>query len=139
MKYIFLILCFFCSLSHGQMANTSSSPLSLATYTATTVNSTNQQNFNYRGGHFIINVVTVNSGTYTPHIQGYDPTSGIWYDILVGTAISSPGLTVLKIYPGITAASNVSVSDILPQIWRVQLIGGSTPSIIISVDAYLEL
>lgn len=30
------------------------------------------------------------------------------------------GQTVLKIYPGITVAANVSVSDVLPRVWRVR-------------------
>jgi len=139
MRYLALILCFVSSLAFSQVANTTYQPLPLATQTATTVNSPVQNNFNYRGGHFIINVVTATSGNYTPHIQAQDPISGIWYDILVGSAISTVGTTVLKVYPGIGASANASASDILPLTWRVQLIGASTPSMVISVSAYLEL
>lgn len=139
MKYLFLMAIFYCSFSYGQVVNAIYTPLPLANQTATTVNSPVQQNFNFRGGHFIINCSSFVSGTYTPHIQGMDPISGIWYDILVGSAISSVGITILKIYPGIGSTANASSSDILPQIWRVQLVGASTPSMVISVDAFLEL
>lgn len=123
----------------SQITNTTFTPLPQATQTAATVNSLPQTNNSYRGGHFIINVITVTSGTYTPHVQGYDPASGLWYDILVGSAISASGTTVLKVYPGIGVVANGSASDILPLTWRIQLIGASTPSMIMSVDAYMEI
>lgn len=134
-----IVLCFACASCFAQVTNTSGSPLPLATYTAATVNSPDQLNYNYRGAHIIINVVTVTSGTYTPHIQAKDPISGLYYDLLVGTAISASGVTVLKVYPGIATLSNGSASDILPSVWRVQLIGASTPSMVLSVWSDLEL
>jgi len=140
MKYIIALLCFVCSLASAQqITNTTYTPLPSALQTAATVNSGVQQNANYRGGHFIINVSSYNIGTYTPHIQGLDPVSGNWYDILVGPGISAIGTTIIKVYPGIGASTNAASPDILPLNWRVQLIGTSTPSMTISVDAYLEL
>lgn len=132
-------MCFVSSFAFSQVANTTYTPLPQATQTATTVNSPVQMNYNYRGGHFIINVVTATSGTYTPHIQAQDDSSGIWYDILVGSAISASGITILKVYPGIGAIANGTANDILPKTWRIQLVGASTPNMVISVDAYLEL
>jgi len=139
MKYLILLMCFVSSFAFAQVANTNYTPLPQATQTATTVNSPVQTNYNYRGGHFIINVMTVTGGTYTPHIQAQDPISFTWYDILVGPTISASGITILKIYPGIGVVTNGSASDILPLTWRVQLIGASTPNMMISVDVYLEL
>jgi hypothetical protein len=136
---IFLSMCLLCFSAMAQITNTTYTPLPQATQTATTVNSLAQSNTSYRGGHFIVTVVTATSGTYTPHIQGYDPASGLWYDILIGSAISAVGTTVLKVYPGIGVVANGSASDVLPLTWRVQLIGASTPSMVISVDAYLEI
>jgi len=137
-KKIVLAALLIANISNAQQANTSVTPLPLTTQTAATVNSPSQTNTNYRGGHFIIKVVTATSGTYTPRIQGYDPISQAWYDILVGSAISAAGTTVLKVYPGIGVVANGSASDILPLTWRVQLIGASTPNMIFSVSAYLE-
>lgn len=136
----FIALCLLCfSTMAQQLSNTTFTPLPFGTYTATTVNSIDQVNYNYRGAHIIINVTTATSGNYTPHIQAKDPVSGLYYDLLVGTAISSAGVTVLKIYPGMTATANVSASDMLPLTWRVQMIGASTPSAVFSVSAFLGL
>lgn len=137
--FLFIALCFACMACFAQVTNVAGNPLPSGTYTATTVNSPDQLNFNYRGGHIIINVVTATSGNYTPHIQAKDPNSGLYYDVLVGSAISTSGVTVLKVYPGIATLANGSASDILPSVWRVQLIGASTPSMVLSVWCELEL
>lgn len=137
MKYLFLLLVFISSLACAQTSNATYTPFPSATQTAATVNSGQQSNSNYRGGHFIVNVSTATSGNYTPHIQGQDPVSGAWYDVLVGPAISTTGTTILKVYPGIGIVTNGAAPDILPAVWRVQLIGASTPNMALSVDAYL--
>jgi hypothetical protein len=132
-------LCFCTLTAFAQMLpNATVIPVAPIALTAATYNSVDQTNTNWKGGHFVVNVSNYNGGTYTVHIQGEDPVSGGYYDILVSAGITASGITVLKVYPGITAASNVSVSDVLPKIWRVQLIGTSTPSMTISVGAYLE-
>lgn len=133
-----LLLALGCALAQAQVTNFVTTPLASAAQTAGTVNSADQTNYLFSGGHFVINISAYTSGTYTPHIQGKDPVSGAYYDILVGTALNSAGTTVLKVYPGIGALANGSASDVLPQTWRVQLIGGSSPSMTISVAAYLE-
>ena len=136
MKKILALLMFLITCAAiGQVTNISITPLPSATYTATTVNSPDQTNANFKGGHIIIYVASVNSGTYTPKIQGKDQVSGLYYDILTGSAISASGTTVLKVYPGIGVVANGSASDILPAVWRVQLNGASTPSMVLSVQA----
>ncbi len=106
--------------------------------TAATVNSGDQTNSQWHRAHIIINVSAYTSGNYTPHIQGKDPVSGTYYDILVGTAIASTGITILKVGPGFGSIPNGATADMLPQAWRVQLIGVSTPSMTFSVGAFLE-
>jgi hypothetical protein len=106
--------------------------------TATTVNTTDQSNYQFRGVSVVINVSAFVSGTYTPTIQGKDPVSGTYYTILTGVAISGTGITVLKVYPGITATTNISVSDILPKTWRVTLAGATSPSMTFSVGVMLS-
>jgi len=109
-----------------------------AAQTATTINSPDQTNSYYKGVHVAISVTAYTSGTYTAKIQGKNTVTGEYYDLLVGTAISATGVTVLKLYPGITSSANASSSDILPQTWRVQLNGASTPSMTLSVQAILN-
>jgi hypothetical protein len=137
MKHFILLLSFICSLSFAQTPNTSVPVLRSEARTDTTVNSIDMGNFDYRGGQFVVNVTTATSGDYTPKIQGKDPISGTYYDVLVGPAISTTGTTILKVYPGINAIANGAASDILPSTWRVQLIGASSPNMALSVSAYL--
>lgn len=137
--WVFLLALCLSGFAAAQTANVNTTSLlqPSATLTATTLNLPDQTNPSWRGVHVIINVTTATAGSYTPHIQGKDPVSGVYYDILVGTAITATGTTVLKVYPGIAASANASASDILPQTWRVQLVG-STPNLALSVGAFLE-
>lgn len=91
----------------------------------TTVNSADQANLTYQGAHIVINTTAYTSGTYTPKVQGKDPVSGVYYDILVGTGtntITGTGIIVLKVYPGVGAIAGGATNDMLPQIWRLQMI-----------------
>ncbi len=107
--------------------------------TATSVTSADQTNAQWKGAHIIIRASTYTTGAYTPTVQGKDPVSGEYYSLLVGTAISSTSTNVLKIAPGITAATNASVADLLPKTWRVVMTGTTTPvSMIYSIGGVLE-
>lgn len=99
----------------------------------TTASSADIGNTSWRGAHVTINVTAFTSGTFTPTIQGKDPISGTYYTILAGSAIAGTGLTVLRVYPGITVAANLAVSDILPTVWRITVVGAATPSAAYSV------
>ncbi len=108
-----------------------------------TVTGGDQTNFHHRGLHLIINVTALAATpSVTPKIQGKD-ANGIYYDILVGTAITDvtvgtpPSTTVLKVYPGITAVANGAASDVLPHVWRVVLTHGDSDSITYSVAVNL--
>lgn len=111
--------------------------LASAARTATTT-STDQHNENHRGGHFAINVTALAATpSIVAKIQGKDPASNEWYDVLVGAAITATGLTVLKVYPGITPSANASACDVLPVTWRVVVTHADADSITYSVGASL--
>ena len=140
MKYFLLLLAFVGNVACAQgVANLQIVPLASAAQTAATVNSAAQINYTFRGAHFVVNVSAFTAGTYTPHIQAQDPVSLAWYDLLVGPAIGATGTTVLKVYPGIGVVANGAAADMLPQTWRVQLIGAGGQSMTISVAAYMGL
>lgn len=89
--------------------------------------------------HIIINVTSVTATpSVVPTIDGYDFTSGAWYNILTGNAITATGTTVLKISPEITASANASAKDILPREWRLQMTHADTDSITYSVGANIR-
>lgn len=71
-----------------------------------------------------------------PKIEGV-MSSGAVYVLLTGAAITATGQTALKVYPGITAAANVAVSDVTPQSIKVTLTHGDADSITYSVDLVL--
>ena len=85
----------------------------------TTTTSGDFKNSNHKGCHIIIDVTVDGGGSITPKIQGKDTVSGKYYDILVGSAISATGTTVLRVHPGLTASANVIINDILPVDWRI--------------------
>jgi hypothetical protein len=91
-----------------------------------------------KAAHIIVHVSAKTSGGITPHVQAQDPVSGSWYDILVGADITATGTTVLKIGQGITPASNVAVSDMLPDGFRVQLVADAGTALTASVGAILS-
>lgn len=111
--------------------------LASAARTAVTVNSGDQTNCCYPSVAVIMNVSAYTTGNYTPVVQGKDPVSSTYYDILVGPAISSTGITIIKVGPGIVPLTNASAADWLPRVWRVQIRGAASPSMTFSIGAFL--
>jgi len=114
-------------------ANSAGTIFASAARTAT-VNGDDISNDDARGAIVVIDCTAVAA---TPSVvftvQGKDPLSGKYYTILTSTAITATGTTVLRIYPGLTAAANVTVSDILPTVWRVIATHGDADSITYTV------
>lgn len=70
----------------------------------------------------ILDITAVPGGdTVTLAIQGKDQLSGKYYTILTGAAEAGAATRTYSICPGITVAANVSASQILPAIWRVNV------------------
>lgn len=96
--------------------------------------------YEHKGILLYINISAISgtSPTLTVTLKGKSPVSGAEYTILASAALSAPGLTVMKVYPGLTAAANLAANDILPAIWRVDsVIGGTTPSVTATISATL--
>ena len=120
-------------------ANTEETILASAARTATT-NSADFTNYNARGAHFIVDVSAIAATpSITVTIQGKDPISSNYYDILVSSALTATGTTILKVYPGIGQVANGAASDILPRTFRVSVAHADTDSITYSVGAALVL
>ncbi len=93
-----------------------------------------QTNLTARGLHVIIDATAITatpSVTFT--IQGKDPTSGKYYTILASAAITGVSTTVLRVYPGLTAAANTTANDVLPLTWRLITTAGDADSLTYSV------
>lgn len=111
----------------------------LASEARTTATSTaDQVNLGHSGVHVVINVSAISdTPSITPTIEGKDPASGSYYSILVGSAITATGMTVLKVGPGITPVANGAAADFLPAVWRVSLAVADADSATYSVAANL--
>lgn len=87
-----------------------------------------------------INVTAISgtSPTLTVTLKGLiDEAATASYTILASAAITATGLTVLRIYPGLTAAANSVANDVVPGRCQIStVIGGTTPSVTATVSAY---
>lgn len=101
----------------------------------TTTSSSDVTNTSTRGAHIVVNVTAYTSGTWTPVVEGKDPVSGNYYTILTGPAITSTGMTIIKVYPGIMAqsADQPWANDFLPRTWRITMNGTLSPNATFSV------
>ncbi len=122
--------------------NTQNFP-SLVTLTAAgagTTNSADQTNPGARGV-VVVADITAATGTIavTVSIQGKDAASGKYYTLLTSASLTGTGTTVLTVYPGLTPAANVTVSNVLPSTWRVVVVSGPgvTPAVTMTVGACL--
>jgi hypothetical protein len=100
------------------------------------VNSAAQANRKHKGVIVNINVTAdpaLASVVFT--IQGQDPISGEWYDILTSAAVAAVGHTVLRVYPGLVAVTNLAISYPLPSAWRVRAVAADGDSLTYSVGA----
>lgn len=77
--------------------------------------------------------------TVTFAIEGLDPVSGKFYTILQSAAIVAVSTVVLRVYPGLIAAANLVVSDVLPLGWRVRTIHSAGTNFTYSVGANLVI
>ena len=122
-----------------QRGNTEGTVIASAAYTATQ-NSATQTNYNARGVKIFISATAASA---TPSVvftlTARDPIdTATWVTLLTSAAITGISETVLTLYPGITVAANVSVSDVLPRTWRITATHGDADSITYSVGyAYI--
>lgn len=107
---------------------------------AASVNSADQKNYRGRGVQVVIDmtaVPTVETVTFT--IEGKDEISGKYYTILASTAIVAVSTVILRVYPGIVVAANLSANDALPADWRVKATHSASGNFTYSVGANLLL
>ena len=112
--------------------------LQSAARTASVNSSTFPNTQGHRGLHLIIDATaSADTPSVVFTVQGYSPLGNDFYTILASAAITATGTTVLRVYPGLAASANVSVSDCLPHLWRVLATHADGDSITYSVAATL--
>tara|TARA_R110002126_G_scaffold522_1_gene3337 strand:- start:253 stop:618 length:366 start_codon:yes stop_codon:yes gene_type:complete len=69
-----------------------------------------------------------------PTIDGYDPLSDTWYNLLTGAALTGTGTTILRVHPDLTAVTNLTSQDFLPKKYRLVMTHADTDSITYTVN-----
>lgn len=99
------------------------------------VNSADLSNPSARGAVIVIDAT---ASAATPSVvftvKGKSSLGSDYYTILTSVAITGTGTTVLRVYPGLTAAANATVNDVLPLVWRVEAVAGDADSLTYSVS-----
>lgn len=120
------------------MADNRSALLLASAARTETVATGDQSNTQHRGAIVVIDVTAASdTPSVVATIQGKDEVSGKYYTILASAAITGTGTTVLRVYPGLTVASNLVANDVLPSTWRVNLVHADADSITYSAAAQL--
>jgi hypothetical protein len=120
-----------------QRANQDNISLLASSARTTTQTVADQTNYNARGVIVTLDVTSASSGSITLEIDYKDPVSGKYIALLTGAAVTGTGTTQYTVYPGITAATNVAASMILPRTWRVVVTANNSNSMTYSVGASL--
>ncbi len=85
----------------------------------------------------VINCTAVSgSSSVVFTIQGKN-SLGVLYTILASAAIVGTGVTVLRVYPDLTAAANTKATDLIPRTWNIKAVHGTADATTYSVTACL--
>lgn len=98
-----------------------------------------QTNYNGRGVTVVLDMTSIGTGNVTLSIQGKDNASGKYYTIFTGAAVSTNSTNVYTVYPGITAAANVSAAAVLPRVWRVVVTANNANATTYTVGACVQV
>jgi hypothetical protein len=120
--------------SDGETAgiNAVGTAMASAARTATN-NSGDLTNASGRSLHVVLDVTTAGTGSITMTIQGKDETSGKYYTILAGAAVTTITTNVYRVGRGFTAAANAIANDIVPRTFRILVTHNNANSITYSV------
>lgn len=102
------------------------------------VNTADLRNAHHRGARVHINATAAaDTPSVVFTVQGKDPVTGDYYDLLASAAVTGAGDTYLLIYPGATVTANVSANAVLPPHWRVKAVAADADSLTYSITAEL--
>ena len=116
-----------------ERGNTEGTAMSNAIRTGATANGSDIINYNHRGAHVVLNYSTGGtSNLIMMNVQGKDPLTGVYYNIVSTVTLSATGSAAYMIYPGVTAAAAAAVvssggaNGVIPRTWRVQVVQSGT-------------
>lgn len=117
-------------------------PIELTAFaSASRTASENSPDLESRGCKGAVIVIDATAASLTPSVvftvRGKSTLGADYYPILASAAITGTGQTVLRIYPGLTAAANAVASDVLPRFFRVEAVHADTDPLTYSVSVNL--
>lgn len=78
------------------------------------------------------------SPSTVPTIEFYNPVSDSYEVALTGAAITGTGTIILRIHPGATAATNLTLDSFVPRVIQVTMTHGNATSHTYSVSAHFS-
>lgn len=103
---------------------------------ARTTTQTSADLVNYNGASYIdviLDMTVVGTGSVTLTINGKDPASAKYYNILTGAAVVTNVTNVYRVGIGRTAAANATVNDTLPRTFQIVVTANNANSVTYSV------
>jgi hypothetical protein len=101
-----------------QRGNIDTTVFTLTGQATAVLSSADQINYNGRGIQVFLNITAATAANIALTIQGKDVASGTYYPLLVTANVATGGV-LYTVYPGVTVAANVAVSQCLPRTWRI--------------------
>jgi len=107
----------------------------LASASRTTTQNVDLVNHCGQGIHVVLDTTVIGTGSVTVSIKGYDPASGKYYTLLAGAAVTTNTTKVYSVFPGATAATNVTANDFVPRNFRITVTANNANAAVYSVGA----
>lgn len=86
-----------------------------------------------KGICIVLDVTAVATSDVKVKIEGKDPVSGKYYTILESASVTTITTNVYKVYPALTAATNLVANDIVPKTFRITVTPANANSTTYSV------
>lgn len=67
----------------------------------------------------VLDMTTVGTGSVTITINGKDSTSGKYYNLLTGAAVTTNSTNRYVVDPGVAAVTNLSAKDYVPSVFQI--------------------
>lgn len=85
----------------------------------------------------VLVTTAIGTGSITVTIKGKDKASGTYYTLLAGAAVTTNTTNVYTVYPGLTAAANVTASDVCPETLQIVVTANNANAATYTVGASL--
>lgn len=117
--YGFAIQAMFNGSTLDRQRNNNDATLLASASRTTTQTSADITTFNLGAITVILDMTVVGTGSVTVSINGKDPASGKYYNLLTGAAVTTNSTNVYRIQPGIVAVANKDVNAYLPRVIQI--------------------